>query len=182
MLLFGFLLVAVAVAAVLYERTAEIKRRSDEYGALAALLVYFKGGLASERRTPAELFYTFNNKEEARSLAWLGEIFGESSAPDSPEETSAKISGTRERVTSFMRERGILDAKSYLSGEDKDRLASLFADFGKHTAAEELSRLDGAIEHFSKRAADVREAGEKNIKASWLLFVTGTAGAFIILL
>lgn len=182
MLLFGFLLVSLAVAAALYERNVKIKRCSDEYTALTSLLVYFKGGLASERRTPRELFSEFNKKEEARSLAWLGEIFGENGASASPEKTTSEIRDIGERVTSFMRERGILTAESYLSGEDKERLASLFSDFGKHTAAEETSRLDGAIEYFSARESAVREAGEKNIKASWLLFVTATVGAFIIML
>ena len=182
MILFGFLLVAVAVASAVYDRNVKIRRCSDEYGALASLLVYFKGGLASERRTPAELFYTFSKREEARSLAWLGSLFGENGAPDGREKAQAEARDTPERVTSFMRERGILTAESYLTAEDKERLASLFSDFGKHTAAEEITRLDAEIEHFLKRADAVRESGEKNIKASWLLFVTATVGAFIILL
>ena len=182
MLLLGFLLVALAVATVIYDRNMKIMRCSDEYGALTSLLVYFKGGLASERRTPIELFSEFNKKEEARSLVWLGSLFGENGTCASSEKTTSEIRNTGERVTSFMRERGILTAESYLSAEDKERLASLFSDFGKHTAAEETSRLDGAIEYFSARESAVREAGEKNIKASWLLFVTATVGAFIILL
>ena len=182
MLLFGFLLVAAAVASVLYDKNVKIGERIAEYTALAALLVCFKGGLVSERRTPAELFCAFSKREEARSLAWLGEIFGENSVSDNTEKTPSEIGNTRERVTSFMRDKGILTAESGLCHEDKERLASLFADFGKHTAAEELKRLDGEIEYFTKRAAAVREEGEKNIKARRLLFVTAAAGAFIILL
>lgn len=182
MLLLGFLLVAVAVASAVYDRNVKIRRCSDEYGALASLLVFFKGGLASERRTPAELFYTFSKREEARSLAWLGEIFGENGTSASSEKTTSEIRDIGERVTSFMRDKGILTAESCLYCEDKERLASLFSDFGKHTATEELKRLDGEMEYFLKRAADVHDAGEKNIKASSILFVTATVGAFIILL
>ena len=164
MLYLGFLLISLAAGLMLYEKTERMKRERDEYFAVLSLLLYFKGGIAAERHTPAELFIGFSKKDEARAIPWLSSLDG------------------GDRVTSFMRERRILSAVTLLSDADKKRLSELFSELGMHTASEEGERLGGEIARFSAIAEEKKVSCEKSIKAYWLLFLTVTLGIFIIIL
>ena len=181
MLTLGFLLTALAAAFVIFDKNARTRREAEEYSALLALLVCFKGGLAAARRTPSELFAGFHEREDSAALPWLAHLFEPSMASDGSG-TCADFNDVGERVALFMRERSILTAETQLSAEDKERVASLFYDFGRHAADEEINRLDGEIAHFSEREGKVRERCDKSVKVSWLLFVTVCAGALLIIL
>lgn len=194
MLYLGFLLLSFAAGLLLYEKTLKIKRERDEYLAVLSLLVYFKGGIASARRTPAELFFEFSKRNEAAALPWLSQIFEGGKEPcDAPfckiasdgevsGTSPAEIGNSGERVTSFMREKGLLSAETLLSETDKKRLCELFCGLGKHTAETEAERLEAEITHFSKTAEEKKSTAEKSIKAHWLLFLTVALGIFIVIL
>ena len=182
MLTLGFLLTALAAAFVILDKNARTRREAEEYSALLALLVFFKGGLAAARRTPSELFAGFHEREDSAALPWLAHLFESGSGASDGSGTCADFNDVGERVALFMRERGILTAETQLSAEDKERVASLFYDFGRPAADEEINRLDGEIAHFSEREREVRERCDKSVKVSWLLFVTVCAGALLIIL
>ena len=180
MIYLGFLLVSVALGTLLYDKTAVMKKEKNEYSAFLALLICFKTGLASERRTPCELFAEFRKRREAADIPWLSRIFG--SEGECPLEETESAGRAEERCIPFMRKREIMYSESYLSKEDKELAASFFLDFGKQEADAEIKRLDSVISAFSERERAVRESCEKNVKAQWLLFLTVTLGIFIIML
>ena len=59
----GFLLLAFASGVMVYEKISLMRQRAAEYTATHSLLVYVKGALASERRTPAEALLGFGRGE-----------------------------------------------------------------------------------------------------------------------
>lgn len=160
----GFLLLAFASGVMVYEKISLMRQRAAEYTATHSLLVYVKGALASERRTPAEALLGFGRGELGEALPWL------------------KCLDTWDRVNSFLRERELLTSETALDYDDKAALSDFFFDFGKHTAEEELSRLSGIIELFEKRAKENSAAAQKDEKSLWILFVTVALGVFILIL
>lgn len=162
MLYLEFLLLSLCAGFLLYEKTVSLKRQEDEYSAVLSLLIYIKGGLASERLTPAQMIASFSERSEAQNIPWLSQML--------------------ESTTSFMRDRRLLSCESRLLSGDKERIASFFADFGKSIAEEESKRLDTQIASLTKKSAELSLSFEKNSRAWWILFTTAVLGLLIIIL
>ena len=164
MLYFGFLLIALAGGLFVFEKCEKIKRTAAEYKATLSLLVYLKGAIAAERKTPSEAILSFREREEGSAVPWLAGL------------------DTGERVNSFLREKRLLSSECGLSGADKRDIAAFFADVGRHSAQEECRLLSGVIGAIEKASAKISEESEKNVKTLWLLFITVALGALIIIL
>ena len=163
MLYFGFVLIALSAGIFVYDKTSLFKRTAEEYTATLALLVYLKGALLGERKTPAEIFSAFAQKSDGARIAWL------LSLPD----------GTR--VNSFLREREIMRSESLLIKEDKSVLSEFFFELGKADAEEERARIDRVIAFFEKRKSQICEEMEKNARSAWILYATAALGALILI-
>ncbi len=179
MRLFGILLISFASGVAIYERCGKIRRQKEEYSAVLSLLVYFKGGILAQRRTPAELFCGFRQRKEASAIPWLSSLF---ESFDEDTERTRHFAALSERISFFMRGKGILTLESTLSGDDKERLAAFFSDLGMHSAEGEIGRLEGEIAHFTAREKEITESCEKSVKASWLLYAAAVTGIVIIAL
>lgn len=164
MIYLGFVLIAVSVGFFVSSWCAAMRRSGNEYSAVLELLVYIRGALVAERRTPSEAIASFARSDNGRYVPWLFEL------------------QDGERVNSFLRERRLFAVESLLSQDDKKALCDFFADFGKSCADEEGLRLDRIIALFEKRVNEKRASTENNVKSIWVLFITAALGLLILLI
>ena len=164
MIYFGFLLVAASIGAILYEQCDKIKRKCAEYKEILDLLICIKGAIATGRRTPKEAVVSFLKNGGGEGIPWL----------------SANDGG--ERVSSFFREKKLLSSESRLDDEDKLSLAGFLCELGISSLDEERARVEKIISLFEKRAEEVKQNTQTNVKAAWILFIAAALGGFIIIL
>lgn len=160
----GFLLISAAAAMLVSERCASILRAAREYKSVLSLLLYLKSSVMTERRTPAEAVIAFSEREEGRDIPWLSELRSEMC------------------VNAFLRERRILSAESSLDGREREALAGLFFELGKHTAEQEIQRISSIVSLFEKKSTERADSAEKSVKGAWILYVTAVIGGFILVI
>lgn len=164
MLYVGFTFISLALGLFVYDKCALIRQAAVEYSQTFALLVYMRGAVVSERRTPAEAIIAFSKTKDGMALPWLKEL------------------STADRVNSFLREKRLLSSSTALQRDDAVVLADFFADFGMHTAEDEILRLDSVIKPFERKSQEKSASAEKEIKAVRILFVTVVLGLFILMI
>ena len=160
----GYFLILVSVGLFVSSHCSSVRKAVNEYAAVLALLVYLRGAIAAERRTPSEAIASFAKSEKGILIPWLFEL------------------KDGERVNSFLRERRLLSEESSLSQDDKKTLSGFFEDFGKGCIDDELLRLDRIISLFEKSVGERRAAAENNIKSTWVLFITVALGLLILII
>ncbi len=164
MIYLGFILTLISFGFFVSSLCASIRKSGNEYAAVLELLVYIRGALLAERRTPSEAIASFARSDRGRAVPWLFEL------------------QDGDRVNSFLRERRLLTVESSISQDDKKALCDFFADFGKFCADEEKLRLDRIITAFEKNVGEKFASMENNIKSIWVLFITAALGLLILLI
>ena len=163
MMYLGFLLLALGVGVMVYERCEIMKKRDREYADTVALLVYLKGAVLGERRTPREAITRFMKSGggglPGGSLL-LGEAFCDKEACGCCDSRSASL----------------------LFQKDRELLSDFLSRLGRGTLDEEQARIGGVIDKMEKSAEAIRVESEKKQKSLWVLYATAALGALLVII
>ena len=163
MLYLGFLFTAIGSAIVVYGYTERLRAVKAEYAATLKLLVYLRGAVTSEMRTPSESILRFLS-EGGEGLAWASGL------------------RTEEQICALLRSREISNAAALLSLEDRAALSDFFFELGRTELSEERARLDRIISVMEKRSAQTETQVQGRIRSAWVLFGTAALGALILII
>ena len=164
MLYLGFLLMALGAAVAVYGYCDSLRKREREYAAVFELLVYLKGAVATEKRTPADAVLRFRESGGAGDIPWLLSL------------------ASADKIASFMREGGLDRADSNMLGEDKEAILAFFLSLGKRELDEERRSIEAIIDKIEKSREEIRLSTDGKIKTAWVLFATASAGALLMML
>lgn len=163
MLYLGFLMSALGVGIAVFEYTERLRAVAREYAATLKLLVYLRGAVTNEKRTPSESVLRFLSAG-GEEIRWASGLC------------------TEESVIAFLRSGETACVATLLSAEDRRALSDFFLELGRTDLSEERVRLDRIINMIEKSSAEKTAESEGKIRSAWVLFATLVLGVLILII
>lgn len=163
MIYLGFLLAAVGVGVAVYGYCETLKKRDREYADTLSLLVYLKGAVLCERRTPREAITRFMKSGGVDIPG--GSVLSDEAFCD---RESCGLTASC--------------SPSLLFEKDRELLSDFLSKLGRGTLDEERARIGGVIDKMEKSAEAIRVESEKKQKSLWVLYATAALGALLVII
>ena len=163
MIYLGFLLAAVGVGVAVYGYCETLKKIDREYADTLSLLVYLKGAVLSEKRTPREAITRFMKSGGVDIPG--GSVLSDEAFCD---RESCGLTASY--------------SPSLLFEKDRELLSDFLSKLGRGTLDEERARIGGVIDKMEKSAEEIRVESEKKQKSLWVLYATAALGALLVII